>query len=408
VRVVVNALSASGSKTGVGHYTAQLLRCLAAQWEDGELEVFPQGWVRQAYALRSWLRAWLQPPRPPTARTAPNPAGPIPAASSRGRLLGRIRSLSQFVQEQHFRRLCARRRYDLYHEPNFLPLPTDVPTVLSIHDLSVLLHPEWHPADRVAHYTRDFERGLRQCVHVLTGAEFIRQQILDHLGLKPERVTVTPYGVRPDLCPLPAARVQSELRRLGLPPRYLLYLGTLEPRKNLLMLLRVYTSLPEETRTAFPLLLVGNWGWNTADLADYYETEARHRGVLHLGYLADEDLAAVYNGARALVFPSFYEGFGLPPLEMLACGGAVLASTAGAVAETVGAQAFLLDPGDEDGWRRALQRITMDDDWWRQLRQGAVQAAAPWTWERCADATLAVYRQVGDRTSAGRPLRRAG
>ncbi len=283
-----------------------------------------------------------------------------------------------------------------------------MPTVLSIHDLSVLTHPEWHPAKRLADFARDFERGLRQCVQVVTGAEFIRQEILHTLGLGPERVTVTPYGVRPGLGPLPATVVRDELRRLGLPPQYLLYLGTLEPRKNLLMLLRAYTSLPLETRSAFPLLLVGNWGWNTADLADYYEREARHRGVLHLGYVADEHLATLYNGARALVFPSFYEGFGLPPVEMLACGGAVLASTAGAVVETVGQHAFLLDPHDEDGWRRALLRVIEDSDWWRWLRDGAVRAAAPYTWVRCAATTLAVYRQVTGQTPAAPPTRRAG
>ena len=209
--------------------------------------------------------------------------------------------------------MCATGHYDLYHEPNFLPYPSDLPTVLTIHDLSVLNHPEWHPADRVARYARDFERGLRQCSHIVTVSEFIRQEIIHTLGWSPERVTVTPNGVRPGLGPLPAAAVQRELSRLGLPAQYLLYIGTLEPRKNLLMLLRAYTSLPWETRDKFPLLLVGNWGWNTADLADYYDKEARHRGVLHLGYVADEHLQTLYNGARALVFPSYYEGFGLPP-----------------------------------------------------------------------------------------------
>jgi alpha-1,3-rhamnosyl/mannosyltransferase len=260
----------------------------------------------------------------------------------------------------------------------------------------------------VARYVKDFERGLRQCSHIVTVSEFIRQEIIHTLGWPAERVTVTPNGVREGLGPMQPALVRSELSRLGLPARYLLYLGTLEPRKNLMMLLRAYTSLPWETRNAFPLLLVGQWGWNTADLAEYYETEARHRGVLHLGYVADEHLPTLYNGARALVFPSFYEGFGLPPVEMLACGGAVLASTAGALVETVGQNGFLLNPQDQDGWRRALQRVTEDNDWWHWLRAGNLQAAATYTWERCAAATLAVYRQVAGQVPAAVPVRRAG
>src|SRR6185369_12251922 len=112
-------------------------------------------------------------------------------------------------------------------------------------------------------------------------------------------------------------------------------------------------SLPESLRVRYPLVLVGGWGWNAGEVADYLSREARHRGVIHLGYVADADLPALYNGARALVYPSHYEGFGLPPLEMLACGGAVLASTAGAVAEVVGSQAHLIAADDFDGWRAA-------------------------------------------------------
>jgi alpha-1,3-rhamnosyl/mannosyltransferase len=191
-----------------------------------------------------------------------------------------------------------------------------------------------------------------------------------------------------------------------LPSRYLLSLGTIEPRKNLLRLLRVYCSLPESLREHYPLLLVGDWGWNAGDVAEYLRSEARHRGVMHLGYVAEGDLAVLYNGARALLYPSHYEGFGLPPLEMLACGGAVLASTAAALVETVGGTAHLMPADDEDGWRKALVRVIEDEDWWRGLRAGAVMAAQPYTWERCAHITARVYHQAcGERT--GREIRSA-
>src|SRR5262249_53405595 len=292
----------------------------------------------------------------------------------------------------HLRRTFAGGRCDLYHEPNHLPLACDAPTLTTLHDLSVLLHPEWHPARRVAAYERDWPRVLRQCTHFLTVSEFTRQEVLRHLGVAGERVTTVYNGIRPGLRPLPAEAVATVLRRLGLPPRYLLYLGTLEPRKNLLLLLRAYSALPEALRQRYPLLLVGRWGWNTATLADYLHQEARHRGVVHVGYVAEEHLAAVYNGARALVYPSLYEGFGLPPVEMMACGGAVLASTAGALVETVGGQAHLVPPHDVAGWRDAMARVVEDGDWWRSLRQGAAAAARPYTWDRCAAETLRVYR----------------
>jgi alpha-1,3-rhamnosyl/mannosyltransferase len=145
-------------------------------------------------------------------------------------------------------------------------------------------------------------------------------------------------------------------------------------------------------RERWPLMLVGNWGWNSWEVAQYLEEEARHRGVIHVGYLAERDLAAVYNGARALVYPSLYEGFGLPPLEMVACGGAVLASTAGALVETVGSAAHLIDPRDRDGWRHAMRRVLEDDGWHASLRLAGVGLARPYTWESCARRTLEVYR----------------
>jgi alpha-1,3-rhamnosyl/mannosyltransferase len=401
MRVVVNGLSCSGSKTGVGHHTAELLRCLRAQADGDALEVFPPAWLHRAHALGGRLRRWLEPSCPPRRDDAA-PAGP---PSWRRRLMGTLRRCGLAVLERQFRRFCARRHIDLYHEPNFVPFPCDLPTVTTVHDLSVLLHPEWHPADRVAHFEARFRRGLERCAHVLTVSESVRQEILHTFHLPPGRVTVTPNGVRPGFRPLPAVEVRSALRRLGLPPRYLLCVGTLEPRKNVLLLLRAYCSLPQEVRTRYPLLLVGGWGWNTAELAAYLEDEARHRGVIRLGYAAEADLPALYNGARALLFPSFYEGFGLPPLEMLACGGAVLASTAPAVAEVVGTQACLLDPHDADGWRQALLDVVEDDDWWLSLRRGAVEAARRFSWDDCARRTWNVYRLIAGQE---KPQRRAG
>jgi alpha-1,3-rhamnosyl/mannosyltransferase len=152
--------------------------------------------------------------------------------------------------------------------------------------------------------------------------------------------------------------------------------------------------LPDPLRRQWPLLLVGGWGWNSADVAAYLHDEARHRGVVHVGYVAEEHVSALYNGARALVYPSLYEGFGMPPLEMMACGGAVLASTAGSLVETIGGQAHLLDPQDDDGWRAALRRVVQDDDWWRALRRGAADVARPYTWDRCAADTWRVYRRL--------------
>jgi alpha-1,3-rhamnosyl/mannosyltransferase len=393
MRVLVNGMTAAGTKTGVGHYTAQLL-CGLRQQSGEEIASFPGPWLCRARAAAVWARSCLGPPRP--RRRGP--------AGLRDRLAGALRGGAEMVLAAAVRAHC-RRGIDLYHEPNFLPLPVDVPTVATFLDLS-LLHPEWHPADRVAHFESRLHQALARCAHVLAISDFGRQEIIRTLGLSPDRVTRTYMCVRPGLAPLSEATVRPTLARLELPPHYLLYVGTIEPRKNVLTLLRAYCDLPAGLRRRYPLVLAGGWGWGAADVATYLDDTARDKGVRHLGYVADEDLPVLYNGARALAYPSLYEGFGLPPVEMLACGGAVLASTAAAVAETAGPKAHLIDPLDVAGWRKALRRVCADDDWWTQLRRGAVEAARPFTWERCAADTLRVYRALVDVAAPTRQLPR--
>jgi glycosyltransferase involved in cell wall biosynthesis len=397
MRVLVNEQSAQGARTGVGHYTAQLLRCLRAQAPHDDIESFP-GWVEKPRTIWQRLRARLQ----PESNAAPD----VDPKSARWRAwcIRRARALAEkwLPTKRTFGRRGA---FDLYHEPNAIPLPTDLPTVVTIHDLSVLLYPEWHPAARVAEWEAHFHRGLAQGCHFLANSESTRHELIHKMGLRPEQITRTYMGVRAGLGPMAETDVQAALRRLGLPPRYFLFLGTVEPRKNLLTLLRAYVSLPAQVRERFPLLLAGGWGWKSAEVAAFFHDEGRHRGVISTGYLPEEHLGAVLNGARALVFPSFYEGFGMPPVEMMACGGAVLCSTAEALVETVGGRAHLVDPLDEDGWREALLRVAVDDDWHAELRRGAVEAVRQFTWERCAAVTLAVYRTVVGRADV---LRKTG
>src|SRR5262249_51813877 len=150
----------------------------------------------------------------------------------------------------------------------------------------------WHPADRVTHFEDQLPRTVAQCVHFLTVSEFSRQEVIRTLRISPERVTRVYNGIRPGLRPMPRAEVERVLHRLGLPLRYLLYVGTIEPRKNIRRLLQAYCALPPSLRSQWPLVLVGGWGWKFLDIADYLYREARHRGVIHLGYLADKHLAA--------------------------------------------------------------------------------------------------------------------
>jgi alpha-1,3-rhamnosyl/mannosyltransferase len=296
-----------------------------------------------------------------------------------------------------FRAHCRRGGFDLYHEPNFIPFDCDVPTIITVHDLSVLLHPEWHPAERVRLYERHFENGLARAAHLITDTHFLRRQVVDQLGVAPDRVTAVPLGVGGEFGSTTPEETTAVRRQFDLPERYLLFVGTIEPRKNLAMLLRAYCDLPSALRETCPLILAGSWGWKSDDVAEIYRNVARAKGVRQLGYVSDEALPALYASARALVYPSLYEGFGLPPIEMLGCGGAVIASTADVHREVLGSVGHFLHPNDRTGWRNAMSRAITDDAWLETVRRGAQNRAAQFTWERCAAGTAAVYDSLGCR-----------
>lgn len=397
LRVAFHQTPALRPKSGVGHYTAELLDALLRVSADVDVAPLPSGLMADVY--RTAYQALT-----PKNKSAAGATGAKSVASS-SMIKSLIRRGSQSAQNALFWNLSRQlktSRFDLYHEPNLPLLPTDVPTVFTLYDLSLANMPEHHPADRVAKFERQMPIALKQTSHIITISQTIRDEIIQTLGWPAERVTCTYLGVRPTLKPLPISETKRTLHELGLPPQYLLYVGTLEPRKNLLRLMKAYCRLPASLRESCPLLLVGGWGWNIGEMADYLHNHARHQGVIHLGYVPEDRLCALYNGARALVYPSLYEGFGLPPLEMMACGGPVLASTAGALKELFGNHAHLIDADDDEGWTEALDRIISDDDWRTLLCEDVLIHAGRFTWDRCAQETLAVYRRVAGRQTLKR------
>ena len=395
MRVIVNAECTYLTRAGVGHHTGELLAALRATTAPGTVGEYPSG--RYVPMVRFFNRHYERYQR------AVERGGAIAKAEALARrgYLGALKVARNVIVPNPLNR-CAR-GFDLYHEPNFLAHPCDLPTVVTVHDLSVLSHPEWHPAARVEQYRREFERTLRQACHLFTVSAAMKDEIVRELGWPSERVSVTYNGRRPSLRPLPPAACAPALRKLGLSPGYVLHVGTIEPRKNLPLLVRAHDALPAAVRRRHPLVLVGGSGWNAAGLEGELRARQGEGTVRRLGYVADADLAAVYSSARVLAFPTLYEGFGMPTVEMLACGGAVLASTAPAVAEVVGGAAHLVDPHDEPGWRDALLRACTDRDWVDELRSGAEAAARPFTWERTARQAVSGYRKaLGQQVAAER------
>ena len=380
MRVIVNGVSALKPKTGVGHTTVHLHRALREAFPADEFWLYPGDLL--AHTAR---RVVGRPKAKPAAESTGGRPSPM-----RARVVG----LAKAAYRTHFRVAARWGRFDLYHEPNFVPIRTHLPTVVTVHDLSVVRHSEWHPADRVRFHERHFHAGIAAADHVIVVSESVRREAVRHLGLASERVTAVLNGIGDAYRPQPAESVEAIRRKHGLPARYFLAVGTIEPRKNIGTLLRAFCALPAAVRERCPLVLAGGWGWKSDAERALFETEARPRGAVHLGYVPDADLPGLYAGAAALLYPSFYEGFGLPPVEMLACGGGVIASTADAVREVVGRHAVLLDPHDHAGWRDAMHRAATEPEYLAESRRGGVTHARRFTWGRAAEQTHAVYGRV--------------
>jgi alpha-1,3-rhamnosyl/mannosyltransferase len=213
-----------------------------------------------------------------------------------------------------------------------------------------------------------------------------------NLGLAPERIDVTYQAPRAQFRPATPAQVTATLHALALPPSFFLYVGTLEPRKNIAGLLTAYAALPSALRQTHPLVLAGGIGWKMEALSDEIQRLGIRPALRLLGYLGDEVLAALYTTATAFVWPTFYEGFGLPPLEAMACGCPVITSAVASLPEVVGDAGILLDPCDTRVWADAMRRMAEDAGWRADWAVRGSQRAGQFSWPCCARQTLACYR----------------
>ncbi|RAS06010.1 glycosyltransferase family 4 protein [Cupriavidus alkaliphilus] len=393
LRVAVGAVSLSSPLTGIGQYTRHLVRELAM------LGAAPHCFLGAG---------WSEPPAVGAQPSADGPgschAGRAPAWRTAARGLLRRSGLAHLASrawQAHRFRAGLPRDAALYHETNFLPFCYGaLPTVLTAHDLSWLRHPETHPAARVNLLHRHFPRALARADRVIVVSDFVRAELLALCEVDPGKIRVVHNGVAPAFQPRPADALRPVLARHGLlPGRYLLALGTLEPRKRLSTALRAHQRLPAALRRHVPLVLAGIKGWLTSELEREMAPAVARGEVRVAGYIADADLPSVVAGACAMVYPSIYEGFGLPPLEAMACGVPVICSDRSALPGVVGDGGVLLDPDDIDGFSAAMLRACEDSCWRTAVGARALRRAAGFSWQRCARETLDVY---GELLRAGR------
>jgi glycosyltransferase involved in cell wall biosynthesis len=284
---------------------------------------------------------------------------------------------------------------DLLHSMGFVsPLLSAVPSVVTVYDLSFIRFPTRLSSTR-RYYLRSMTAlSCRRARRVLAISESTAEDVHTLLGIPREKIDIAVPGVGEDFQPLPSEAVAAFRQRMGLPERFLLHLGTLEPRKNLPVLLDAYAHLPESLREEVPLVLVGGKGWGLNEVRATIVRLGLEHHVRLEGYAVDEDLALWYNAATALVYPSVYEGWGMPVVEAMASGTPVLVSDVSSLPEAAGEAGMKLPPSEVEAWTEGLRRA-IEDRAWREhaTRQGLAHAAA-FTWKQTARDHAACYQRA--------------
>jgi len=266
-----------------------------------------------------------------------------------------------------------------------------------VHDLSWVRHPETQPADRVRQMNRFMPRTMQKAAHILVDSNFIREEVIDHFGVSPDRVTTTLLGVAKEFRPIDADHCAPILQHYGLQfGHYILAVATLEPRKNLASLIGAFAQLPQALRRQYPLVIVGMRGWGENLVSPSLRQMVADSEVRLTGFVPQKDLPYLYSGARVFVYPSLYEGFGLPPLEAMACGVPVIVSNRASLPEVVGNAGILVEPMDDVDIAEQMRAVIEDNLLHRQLSASGRQRSLLFSWRKCAIETLAVYRQVLD------------
>ncbi len=284
---------------------------------------------------------------------------------------------------------------NLLHSPDFIPpFRANFRTVITVHDLAFLLYPQFLTRESARYYGQ-IDQAVRQADHIIADSENTRQDLLRMLGTPPDKVSVIYLAANSIYRPIILAQARQWVAdKFGLTGDFILFVGTIEPRKNLPTLLRAYRQLLDAYKMNVGLVLVGGEGWLYDEILTLVKEWRLADRMRFLGCVPNKDLLHLYNAASVLVQPALYEGFGLTPLEAMACGTPVVVSNTSSLPEVVGDAGLLVEPRDVDAWAAALWRVFADDALRDELSQKALARSRYFSWERTAHQTLRIYERI--------------
>jgi len=375
MKILLNGLSVVYPISGVGQYTLQLGKALEALLGDGNVFWFGNNVSGYGHGYSDHKGA--------------NFINGVRHHVKKGlREVPGLKTLVHLWRNNQFRSYVQGITPSLYHETNYTPFSFDQgPTIITLFDVSFVRHPEWHPKGRVRYLEKYCLKRLCDIEAIITISEFSKKEIMNLLGVHAAKIYVTPLGVDCSFTP-------GERRMGSFPDHYILFLGNLEPRKNLVRLLAAYRSLPGSLRRRFPLVIAGASGWHTHELKKALRQFQKSEKPILTGYVSQELLPDLYRGASLFVYPSLYEGFGLPPLEAMACGVPVITSNCPSLSEGVGDAAVEIDPYRVEELAEGMNLVLSNESLQGEMKEKGLKRAQMFSWEKTAKKTLQAYEEI--------------
>lgn len=371
MRIGIDATALPPQPVGAGNYMIQLVRSLSAINADDQLVVFAQNKGRDLFA-------------PPEGR------------SIEWQIVEDRKPGSRLIWEQtQLTKLVHRTQIDLLHSLHYTrPFQLPCASVVTFHDMTFFLFPQLHTRARRLYFPTVMKLSARRADAIISVSESTRKDAIRLLGIDPARIFTAHLGVDSSFQPISDQVQLSQIaEKYDLPDRFILYVGTIEPRKNLPLLIKAYREIVTRG-TEHKLVLVGNYGWMYEEVLTLIE-ELNLSEFIHLpGYVSQSELPLVYNLAELFVYPTIYEGFGLPVLEAMACGVPVITSRIASLPEVVADAGILIPVDDIEALSEAMRQVLLDNNLKQKLIHDGMLQAKKFSWERTAELTWKVYRQV--------------
>lgn len=386
--VILAADALRAPLTGIGRYTYEVARRLARHEEVARLRYFSMG-------------QWLEDPLAALDSPPSEGAKPVRAPRERATLRTRLATSPLAVRiycaltPMYFGWRLRGNRQSIYHAPNYIVPPFDGQTVSTVHDLSHILYPQFHPRARVEYLNLTLGPSLARTSHVITVSEAVRQEMIERRLMPPDRITAILEAADAAFRPHTPQMLEPAMQALGLRAgQYCLFVGTVEPRKNVERLIQAYELLPQEMRREWPLVIAGGKGWNSEAIHARMAKAQAEGWLRYVSFVDQRWLPALYAGARLMAYPSLYEGFGLPIVEAMASGTPVLTSNTSCMPEVAGGAARLVNPLDVEDMAQALEECLSNEAWQAEAKVKGLARASGLSWDRCVEETVAVYRQL--------------